>query len=853
MANTPIQYGTIIKTTPFTDIELPHHREYQKKISADDINKRFAKIEEMLVDLQALSLDIQKQQNATIQNYIEQHAIVQNMAEKNSHNDQNHQQLFSILEILNEDIQFLKENMSSMQYSLEQMETQWDQWETFIKDLEYNQQTQLQQVQVVQPYEERIDPDQGETITKDSKANTTEMAHNRIDDMERLLQLEENIHNELKQPITETSLQTEKAEKKHSNPYDGWSSSEPEQAVLGLGNRDIDSTEEEIHKESNFFSNELEENIESIILEEDRSLGKGFETLFDNETVDDLYNDNVESDENDTQDSENLEQLLEEGLDDDSLFRNTEDIPNNSDDLNMDSKELKSTFDGEALNNAEWDLLESEKNAHADGKADKNTNDLPEDSFIFLAELEKNLVVEGAEINPIVENDMNNNFHEELELSINSEAIDFIFDESYPETPENINSTITDILADWQNMQEQPTEPNTRPNSNIDYQQEKDKQALNRFQVETQKSGNEDFGDEEISEDEFITFDLDHPANETFSVISGTQSKESEGSNLLDKQVELDDGVVEQTITNSPNNSMQNSWPGTLSNLETEKQENIEALDIDEMISNLDDGQDSLVLSYTQKSFPKLPQEPKKPQKQPTNQQLNEASTYLDNKQNLTDQAFEILNEQQLTPSAQNEQLDNEISQLLIELGNPESSDSSSLKNGDNNNQHPESSLQYLEIPTDPLEVPKSPNTDYLEEPELLKSYREQALQIEPNSSPIKDIPHFAISPSTELLCNQLAVHSSFINVPDDLFESIPKQIENPIEADNSNIIISEENLFQTFDDDDEIAEIIQVDNIEKDEGIPVLNLDLSTIENDFLLDDEYDDSDIQITEKEEI
>ena len=136
------QYGTIIRTTPFSDVKLPYHRKKKPDISLERLNERFNSVETMLMELHTLSLNIHNQQNELNQTQLEQNQAISDLTEKNADGDQNHQKLCSILDILGEDIQSLKENMNSMQSSLEQMESQWDQWESFITSQEQNLQAQ---------------------------------------------------------------------------------------------------------------------------------------------------------------------------------------------------------------------------------------------------------------------------------------------------------------------------------------------------------------------------------------------------------------------------------------------------------------------------------------------------------------------------------------------------------------------------------------------------------------------------------------------------------------------------------------------------------------------------------------
>ncbi len=135
-------YGTIIKTNPFSDIKLPYHRD-----KAPAINERFERVEDLLRELQGLSLELQKQQDELSQNQTQQQQSVQQLEKQVSRQrfqEECHYQRFrSIFEILTADIQGIKENMNSMQDSLGQMENQWDQWESFIKSQENGLQDQL--------------------------------------------------------------------------------------------------------------------------------------------------------------------------------------------------------------------------------------------------------------------------------------------------------------------------------------------------------------------------------------------------------------------------------------------------------------------------------------------------------------------------------------------------------------------------------------------------------------------------------------------------------------------------------------------------------------------------------------
>ena len=143
-----LDYGTLIKATPFSDVKLPYHCKYSKQhLTPAELNQRFARVEQMLQELQKLASNIQEQQNTLFQNQENQRhsveQITEQLAEQAQGADERHHRLYSILEILNEDIQSLKENMNTMQNSLEQMETQWDQWESFIKDQESSLQDQI--------------------------------------------------------------------------------------------------------------------------------------------------------------------------------------------------------------------------------------------------------------------------------------------------------------------------------------------------------------------------------------------------------------------------------------------------------------------------------------------------------------------------------------------------------------------------------------------------------------------------------------------------------------------------------------------------------------------------------------
>ena len=218
MANRPLHYGTIIKTTPFSDVKLPHHQGKYSKIS--ELHERFAKVEDLLSKLHTLSLSIQSQQNEMAQSHFEQRQAIQRLTEKSLNGEQNHQKLFSILEILGQDIQFLKENMNSMQNSLEQMEVQWDQWETFIKNQEHSLRTQ---------WDARTE----NAISEDSPPDSTE--HSQIaaeitydSNIHFAVRLEE-MQQGLKQPNSSEILQElsqphqeEHQEEQIINAYDDW-------------------------------------------------------------------------------------------------------------------------------------------------------------------------------------------------------------------------------------------------------------------------------------------------------------------------------------------------------------------------------------------------------------------------------------------------------------------------------------------------------------------------------------------------------------------------------------------------------------------------------------------------------
>ncbi|WGK68456.1 hypothetical protein P0082_08180 [Candidatus Haliotispira prima] len=294
LQNTQLEYGTVIKTTPFSDIKLPHHREKPSGTTGKDVDKRFEQIEERLQELQDISLRIQNKQDELLQDQKQQQFAQQmegQFAEQKQYNEQNHRELYSVLEVLNNDIRSLKENMSSVQGSLEQMEGQWDQWESFIKSQELVLQDQLRQVEPylsgpatscpvsdempsagVAPAFDTEPEEQEQELTGSALISEQEASESDAEDksrMESLLQIEEEIRKELEyleQPqhpdtpissaflslssplaateVFEESGKSEELEEPSAfmsfgsesdiNKYDGWSYSSGESSVLGL-------------------------------------------------------------------------------------------------------------------------------------------------------------------------------------------------------------------------------------------------------------------------------------------------------------------------------------------------------------------------------------------------------------------------------------------------------------------------------------------------------------------------------------------------------------------------------------------------------------------------------------------
>ena len=225
-----LDYGTLIKATPFSDVKLPYHCKYSKQhLTPAELNQRFARVEQMLQELQKLASNIQEQQNTLFQNQENQRhsveQITEQLAEQGQGADERHHRLYSILEILNEDIQSLKENMNTMQNSLEQMETQWDQWESFIKDQESSLQGQIPTLSS----DAETEPALAEA--SELPAQITGVVSQNPKDSQNLEAPAESAQTD---PEMEMSLEQPSEPSLRINAYDGWAEEQDKPPLLGL-------------------------------------------------------------------------------------------------------------------------------------------------------------------------------------------------------------------------------------------------------------------------------------------------------------------------------------------------------------------------------------------------------------------------------------------------------------------------------------------------------------------------------------------------------------------------------------------------------------------------------------------